>query len=78
MAAKPFELESFLRDEAKIDDDGVKEYLQKLQKNKLDEKKLHLLTPELLKAMGVTAIMDIAAIVDAAKQRRVEQTQKST
>ena len=31
----PFELEHFLRDEAKIDEDGVKEYMPLLRKNKV-------------------------------------------
>ena len=39
----PFELERFLRDEAEIDEDGVKEYMPLLRKNKVDEKGLHVL-----------------------------------
>ena len=66
-ALKPFELESFLRDEAKIDAEGVKEYLPK--KNKVDEARLHLVTNAMLKEMGINLPMDHAAIVDAAQRR---------
>ena len=54
-APKPFDLESFLRDEAKIDEDGVKEYLPLLKKNKIDENVLMMATNADLKEWGITA-----------------------
>ena len=41
-------VERFLRDEAKIDAEGVKEYVPLLRKNKVDEARLHLLTDAML------------------------------
>ena len=65
----PFELESFLRDEAKIDAEGVKEYLPLLKKNKIDEEVLKLATDADLKEMGIDLPMDRAKLLDAAKRR---------
>ena len=64
----PFNLESFLGDEAKIDD-GVRGYLPLLKKNKVDEAGLHLLTDAMLLKWGIEADLDRAKILDAAKQR---------
>lgn len=44
-----FELESFLRDEAKIDEDGVRKYRRLLTKNNVNEARLHLLTDAMLR-----------------------------
>jgi len=61
----PFNLESFLRDDAGLDDESIKEYQPVLKKNKVDEKGLHLLTDSNLKEMGVVALMDRVKILDA-------------
>ena len=67
--AKPFELESFLRDEAKIKPENVKKYLPLLQENEVDEARLHLLTDAMLKEMGINLPLDRASILEAAKRR---------
>ena len=67
LGRQPFELESFLRDEAKIDDEGVKEYLPLLKKNKVNEARLHLLTEVMLLKWGIEADLDRASILEAAK-----------
>ena len=44
--AAAFELESFLRNEAKIDEDGVKEYVPLLNENEVDEEGLRVLATD--------------------------------
>jgi len=66
---RPFELESFLRDEAKIDADGVKEYLPLLKKNKIDEEVLKLATDADLKEWGITAGGDRKRVLAAVEKR---------
>ncbi len=74
-ALPPFELESFLRIEAEIDDEGVKKYLPLLRQNKIDrEKVLMLLTNEDLEKIGVAALGDRRMIL-AARDKRKMSTQ---
>ena len=72
----PFELERFLRNEAKIDEDGVKEYLPLLRKNKVDEEGLRVLateTKEVIKAelekIGINAVSDRIKLAEAIVRR---------
>lgn len=46
----------------------MREYLPLLRKNKVDEAGLYILTMEDLKKIGVGAIMDQVAIIEAAKR----------
>ena len=65
----PFELESFLRDEAKIKEANVKKYVPLLNENEVDEARLHLLTDALLKEIGIGLPIDRASILDAVQKR---------
>ena len=65
----PFELESFLRDEAKIKEANVKKYLPLLKENEVDEAGLHLLTDAMLLKWGIEADLDRAKILAAAQKR---------
>lgn len=56
-ALPPFELESFLRDEANIDTEGVSQYLPLRRKNKIDEKALPLLMKEDLQRSELPLVM---------------------
>jgi len=69
LGRQPFELESFLRDEAKIAKDEKRAKYKKIfEDNDVDEARLRLITHDLLKEMGVDIPMDRAAIVDAAQR----------
>ncbi len=65
----PFELERFLRNEAKIKAENVKKYLPLLQQNEVDEEGLHLLTDAMLLKWGIKADLDRAKILAAAQKR---------
>src|SRR6185437_5583535 len=60
---------AFLRDEAKIDEDGVRKYRRLLTKNNVNEARLHLLTDAMLRKWGIQADLDRASILEAAKHR---------
>lgn len=71
-----FELDHFLRDEAKIDEDGVKEYLPLLRKNKVDEAGLRVLATKseevikaVLKEIGINAVSDRINLAEAIVRR---------
>ena len=65
---KPFELESFLRDEAKIAKDEKRAKYKKIfEDNDVDEARLHLLTEAMLLKWGIEADLDRAKILEAAK-----------
>ena len=65
-----FELMSFLRCEAKIEDEeDLKRYKALLEKNKVNEARLHLLTETMLLKWGIESDLDLASILEAAKLR---------
>ena len=68
-APEPLELKSFLRDEAKIDEEGVEQYLPLLKRNKIDGAVLMRATDEKLMAWGVTAGGDRERILAAIEKR---------
>lgn len=69
-ALKPFELEGFLRDEAKIAKDEKRAKYKKIfEDQEVDEARLHLLTDAMLKEMGINLPLDRASILEAAKRR---------
>lgn len=74
-AMPPFALETFLRDEAELDEAAVKEYLPKLQMNKVDEKSLPRLSDAALEKMGVLAWGVRDKILEAAKRRSTDRKQ---
>jgi len=71
----PFTLETFLRDEAELDEAAVKEYLPKLQMNKVDEKSLPRLSDDALEKMGVLAWGVRDKILEAVKRRSANRKQ---
>jgi len=65
---REFDLESFLRDDAGLDDDSINAYLPVLKKNKVDEKVLPELTDADLLQWEVSAWGDRKKILRASKQ----------
>lgn len=68
-APEPLELKSFLRDEAKIDEEGVEQYLPLLKRNKIDGAVLMRATDADLKDWGVAAGGDRKRILAAIEKR---------
>jgi hypothetical protein len=64
-AARPFDVETFLRDEAGLEEDEVKGCLPLLQRQNLTAKKLPALSDDLLKRCGILSPLSRACILKA-------------